>query len=220
LKNIFTKKTVVIYTLFVFAQVILKAQAIPTKSQLVSTDVSIDLDLGLHISKVENPVLESSGSFITQVHTQSFIGYYWDINIFKRIIHFSPDFSVGFFIKPGLGSNLHKHSLMMDYSSYLALQLPVGVAIELGQTNNGSSGVVIGVAPMLNFYNYRYGKNYFTLYKTCPYFFVQAHAGPIGLRFAMAPGRAQVGSNGNITRSLIDCSLSMVATMPYKKYKK
>ena len=175
----------------------------------VTKNCSFDLDIGMEWMRIESPHFSPNIFFNhDSIPHQSFLGYEGGIFFYRRVVYIEPLWSVGFFVKPFFGSNMHRHSFA---KSWLGLQLPVGIATEFGKTDEHSPGMMIGAAIDLNVFDF--GDYHVpAFYRPLPYFFIQVHEGVYGLRFSGSPDHAYLNKDGTTTRTSFSFELAIIFT--------
>ena len=175
--------------------------------QYTTKNCSLDLDFGMEVMKIENAHLPQN--FFDTLHSQVFTGYIGGLNFYRRITYIQPLWSVGFFIKPFFGTNMHKNSFA---KSWLSLQLPIGIATEFGKTDEHSPGIMFGAAIDLNVNDFSEYHHVPAFWKPKPYFFLQVHEGVGGIRFSACPAQSIANKDGTITRTSFDFEIAIIAT--------
>ncbi|HET6992464.1 MAG TPA: hypothetical protein VFJ43_14110 [Bacteroidia bacterium] len=179
---------------------------------------SADLDLGLECmrTRVTTPVTHTYFLPPDTVNQRLFIGWSASLEFYGRVKYFTPNWSAGFFFKPGFGTNLSRNSFR---SSWLAIQLPVGIATEIGKTDGHSPGIIFGAALTFNVYDFsEYHIPEF--HRFMPYYFIQIHEGIYGIRFAADPNQTYFNKNGSVTKTSYDFEISILGTAPFEKKSK
>jgi hypothetical protein len=195
--------------LFLFPGIPLFAQDNNSNSAPPTTkNCSADLDIGVEFMRLENPGIQRNLLFNDSLHRQTVMGYCGSLEIYRRVTNIQPDWSIGFFIKPFFGSNMQKHSFA---KSWLCLQLPIGIATEFGKTDEHSPGIMLGAA--IDFNVFDFGDYHVpAFYKPIPYFFIQMHEGPYGIRFSGSPNQTYYNKNGTITKTSFNFEIALVGT--------
>ncbi|MBI3512190.1 MAG: hypothetical protein HY064_16140 [Bacteroidetes bacterium] len=178
------------------------------RDTLSTKNCSVDLDMGLEFMRIENPGISRNLLFNDSLHRQTFMGYCGGLEIYRRVAYVNPQWSVGFFVKPFFGTNMHRHSFM---DSWLGLQLPIGIATEFGKTDGHSPGIMFGAAVDLNVFDFA-DYHVPVFYKPLPYFFVQVHEGQFGIRFSGSPAQIYSNTNGTTTKTSYNFEIALVAT--------
>ena len=181
---------------------------------------SIDLDLGLSFLDAEhivpNPIPPALVP-MASTYKKLFVTGFGSFTIYGRIKYISPNWSVGFFVKPGVADNVHKNvAQTTNGGNWIFLQCPIGIATELGKTDMHSPGIIAGAGFSYNYYEFTHTKIP-SFQKIVPYFFVQIHKGSLGIRFSTSPNQTYSYSDGAVTKTHLDFTATFLATVPVIK---
>lgn len=173
---------------------------------------SVDLDLGIYFVRVQNAPIDPPQVMVYTPNERSYGDFYGSLSVYRSIAHIRPDISAGLFIKPGLSTNLRKHSFQSN--EWMVLQFPCCAAISIGRSDSVSPGFMFGGGMEWNYYGVS-STGIPDFHGWEPYFFWQVHRGNLGFRFAVSAPQTYSNKDATITKTHAEFTIGLLATLPY-----